>query len=234
MKKIVIVLIVIALAVGIGIWWYNSSKETPEKQDSTYQAERSSTNTNMDKNTTENQNTNVDLNINTNTNTNINTNTTAQDQTPKTETEIASFSTKIYNKDEERQNNIGITCRTLSSKEIKPGETFSFCDTVGKSTTAKGYQEADIYVDGKKEQGLGGGNCQVSTTLYNAVLQVSGLEVVERHQHSGHVPYVGEGKDAAVAYGAYDFKFKNNTQNIIKIMMESTAENVTARLLQIS
>ena len=210
MKKIVIVLIGIALVVGVGIWWYNSSKETPENQESTYQAERSSTNTN------------------------INTNTTAQASTPKTETEIASFSTKIYNKDEERQNNIGITCRTLSSKEIKPGETFSFCDTVGKSTTAKGYQEADIYVDGKKEQGLGGGNCQVSTTLYNAVLQVSGLEVVERHQHSGHVPYVGEGKDAAVAYGAYDFKFKNNTQNTIKIMMESTAENVTARLLQVS
>lgn len=234
MKKIVIVLIGIALAVGVGIWWYNSSKETLENQESTYQAERSSTNTNTDKNTTENQNTNTNVNLNTNTNTNINTNTTAQASTPKTETEIASFSTKIYNKDEERQNNIGITCRTLSSKEIKPGETFSFCDTVGKSTTAKGYQEADIYVDGKKEQGLGGGNCQVSTTLYNAVLQVSGLEVVERHQHSGHVPYVGEGKDAAVAYGAYDFKFKNNTQNTIKIMMESTAENVTARLLQVS
>lgn len=151
----------------------------------------------------------------------------------KKEVEIASFSTKIYNKDTDRQNNIGITCRTLSSKEVNPGEVFSFCDTVGKATHAKGYEEADIYVDGKKEQGLGGGNCQVSTTLYNAVLQVPELEVIERHQHSGHVPYIQKGKDAAVAYGSYDFKFKNNSDNVIKIVMENTAENITARLIKI-
>lgn len=64
-----------------------------------------------------------------------------------------------------------ITCKTLSSKKVEPGEIFSFCNTVGKATTAKGYKEADIYVNGKKEKGLGGGNCQVSTTLYNAVLK---------------------------------------------------------------
>ena len=93
--------------------------------------------------------------------------------------------------------------------------------------------EADIYVDGKKEQGLGGGNCQVSTTLYNAVLKVPELEVVERHEHSGHVPYVEEGKDAAVSYGAYDFKFKNNSENVIKIVMENTADNITAKLIKI-
>ena len=230
MKKIAIVLIGIALVAGVGIWWYQSSKENQPNQGSSYQADRSSTNTNVDKKVTENQNTNINSNMNTN----VNTNTATQDSTPKTEIEIANFSTRIHNKDEERQNNIGITCKTLSSKEIKPGETFSFCDTVGKSTSSKGYQKADIYVDGKKEQGLGGGNCQVSTTLYNAVLQVPGLEIVERHQHSGHVPYVEAGKDAAVAYGAYDFKFKNNTQNTIKIVMENTPENVTARILQVN
>lgn len=246
MKKIAIVLIGIALVAGVGIWWYNSSKDNQENQGTTYQAERSSTNMNVDKDTTENNTTNNHTNTNTSTNTNTNSNsntnandkintnanTSTQELTPKAEIEIARFSTKIYNKDKERQNNIGITCKALTSIEIKPGETFSFCNTVGKSTSSKGYQEADIYVDGKKEQGLGGGNCQVSTTLYNAVLQVPGLEVVERHQHSGHVPYVGEGKDAAVAYGAYDFKFKNNTQNTIKIMMENSAENVTAILLK--
>lgn len=226
MKKLFIVLIVIVLVVGVGIWWYNLSKDKQENQDTTYQAERSSTNTNI---TNPNNNTNTDKNK---VNENISTNTYTQNLTP--ETEIASFSTKIYNKDKERQNNIGITCRALSSKEIKPGETFSFCDTVGKSTTEKGYQKADIYVDGKKEQGLGGGNCQVSTTLYNAVLKIPELEVIERHQHSGHVPYIEEGKDAAVAYGAYDFKFKNNTQNTIKIMMENTADNITAKILKIS
>ena len=240
MKKLLIVLIIVAIATGIGIWWYNSSKDNQENQNSTYQAERSSTNTNIENQSTNaTKNTNTDTNNTTeqskvNENSSNNTNTSTQNSTQVTETEIASFSTKIYNKDEERQNNIGITCKTLSSKEVKPGETFSFCDTVGKSTTAKGYQEADIYVDGKKEQGLGGGNCQVSTTLYNAVLQVPELEVVERHQHSGHVPYITEGKDAAVAYGAYDFKFKNNSQNTIKIMMESTADNITARILKVA
>ena len=151
----------------------------------------------------------------------------------KSENEIATFSTKIYNKDEDRQNNITITCKTLSGKEIQPGETFSFCDTVGKATHEKGYEEADIYVDGKKEQGLGGGNCQVSTTLYNAVLQVQELEVIEKHEHSGKVPYIEKGKDAAVSYGAYDFKFKNNTDGVIKIIMENTPDSITAKLIKI-
>ena len=216
MKRAIIVFSIFVVAFGIGIWFYNSiikenvnsSQAQNDTNSSNYQAEKSSTNTN----TASNANKTTVINK---------------------ETEIANFSTKIYNKDEERQNNIGITCRTLSTKEIQPGETFSFCDTVGKSTSAKGYQEADIYVDGKKEQGLGGGNCQVSTTLYNAVLKVPELEVVERHKHSGHVPYIEEGKDAAVSYGAYDFKFKNNSNNVIKIVMENTADNITAKLIKI-
>lgn len=215
MKKIILVLIFTVLIIGAGIWWWNYTKNSENKSQnisntSNYQAERSSTNNNTI--------------INNNSNTN---------KVTKSETEIAEFSTKIYSKDEERQNNINITCKALSAKEIKPGETFSFCDTVGKSTEEKGYKEADIYVEGKKEQGLGGGNCQVSTTLYNAVLKVSELEVIERHQHSGHVPYVEEGKDAAVSYGSYDFKFKNNTNNTIKIIMENTEDNITAKIIKI-
>ena len=212
MKKKIIVFIIFVVAFGIGIWCYNSIKkenvnslQAQKYTNSTnYQAEKSSTNSNANKTAV-----------------------------IKKETEIASFSTKIYNKDEERQNNIGITCRILSTKEVKTGEIFSFCDIVGKSTSAKGYQEADIYVDGKKEKGLGGGNCQVSTTLYNAVLKVPELEVLERHKHSGHVPYIQEGRDAAVSYGAYDFKFKNNSNNVIKIVMENTADNITAKLIKI-
>ena len=153
---------------------------------------------------------------------------------PKKETEIANFATKIYNKDQERQNNITLTCNTISNTEVEPGEIFSFCDTAGKATTDRGYQKADIFVDGKKVQGLGGGNCQVSTTLYNAVLSVPNLEVVERHEHSSYVPYIEEGKDAAVAYGSYDFKFKNNTQNTIKIVMQNTADSVIAKIIEIS
>lgn len=226
MKKYILIIIAIVLITG-GVWWWKASnnniKETQEKNStSNYQVERSSTNQNVENNTNTSNATNS-------------TNNQQQNQTevPSKEIEIARFSTKVYNKDSKRQNNMAITCKALSTKKIEPGETFSFCNTVGKATSSKGYQEADIYVDGKKEKGLGGGNCQVSTTLYNAVLKVPELEVTERHQHSGKVPYIQAGKDAAVAYGAYDFKFKNNTGSTIKIVMENTSNNITAKIIKL-
>lgn len=145
---------------------------------------------------------------------------------------LSEFTTKIYSTDSARQNNINITCNTLNGKIINNGETFSFCNTVGKATSAKGYQEADIYDhDGKKEKGLGGGNCQVSSTLYNAVLKVNSLKVTERHAHSNKVPYVEKGKDAAVAYGSYDLKFINNTGYSIKIYASTDGKTVTTKLV---
>ena len=205
MKKMIIILIVIIGFIVVGIWWYNSNitEQVPSAEKNINYQAQKS-----------------------------NTNTNIEKQTKK-EIEISNFSTKIYNKDEERQNNISIACQNLSSKEVLPGEIFSFCDILGKTTHAKGYEEADIYVDGKKEQGLGGGICQVSTTLYNAVLQVSGLEVLERHQHSGRVPYIQKGNDAAIAYGSYDFKFKNNTKDVIKIIIDNTPDTITAKLIKI-
>lgn len=237
MKKTVIIVVAILLVTGIGFWWWKSSNDRKvsenNKNESNYQAEKSSVNKEIKNTENSNQNESVNktnTNVN-NTETNKNVSNTSNNVNNSTsEKEIAKFSTKIYTKEAERQNNISITCKTLSSKKVEPGETFSFCNTVGKATKAKGYQEADIYVDGKKEKGLGGGNCQVSTTLYNAVLKVPGLDVVERHQHSNDVPYIKDGKDAAVAYGSYDFKFKNNTGKTIRIVMENTAQNITARI----
>lgn len=241
MRKIIITILIVAITIGAGTWWYFNSKsenDVGNNKTSTYQAERSSTatknNNNGDENTSNVENNpNTPDNKNNSDNANNQTEENTQTEGAKKETEIASFTTKIHNKDKERQNNMKITCDALTNKEIKAGETFSFCNTVGKSTTAKGYEKADIYVDGKKEQGLGGGNCQVSTTLYNAVNKVSGLNITERHQHSGKVPYIQSGKDAAVAYGAYDFKFKNNTGSIIKIVMEKTEGNVTAKIIKL-
>ena len=239
MKKTILIIIAIILAVGAGVWWWNSQNNNKrnaevENNTSNYQAERSNVKQNIDKDTDNNNinNTNSTNTTNQNNNTDTPTPKNEVNTTQKKETEISQFSTKIHNKDPERQNNIAITCKTLSNKEVGKGETFS-CNTVGKATSLKGYQEADIYVDGKKKQGLGGGNCQVSTTLYNAVLKVSGLEVVERHQHSGKIPYIQQGKDAAVSYGAYDLKFKNNTNNAIKIVMENTSDNITAKLIKL-
>ena len=152
---------------------------------------------------------------------------------PQVKEEILStFSTKIYSNDTSRQNNINITCSTLNGTVVKNGATFSFCNTIGPSNSSKGYQEADIFdKNGNKKKGLGGGNCQVSTTLYNAVLAVPSLTVTERHEHSNHVPYIEEGKDAAVAYGSYDLKFVNNSGNDIKITAATDASAISISIV---
>lgn len=152
----------------------------------------------------------------------------------KSEELLAQFSTKIYSTDSARQNNLEITSKKLNGTVVKPNETFSFTKTIGPSTAAKGYEEADIYdSNGNKIKGYGGGNCQVSYTLYNAVQKVSSLEVVERHEHSNTVPYVKEGHDAAVAYGSVDFKFKNTNNFSIKILVETSKKYVVVKLMKI-
>lgn len=161
-------------------------------------------------------------------------NTVNNNITEPTENEISSFTTELLTDDKSRENNIDITCGKLNNVIIKPGEIFSFTNTVGQSTTEKGYEKANVFdADGNTFKGLGGGNCQVSSTLYNAVLEAN-LEVVERHEHSNIVHYVPQGRDAAVAYGSLDFKFKNNTNSDIKIYASSTETNVTVRLVKLA
>ena len=152
---------------------------------------------------------------------------------PSKETEIASFTTKIYTKDSGRQNNLTIACSTLNDTTVENGKTFSFTKTVGKATSGKGYKKADVFRNGDVIEALGGGLCQVSTTLYNAVLKVPELKVTERHPHSNKVPYIKSGKDAAVSFGAQDFKFINNTGNIVKIKASNTKNNVTVKIIKI-
>lgn len=112
------------------------------------------------------------------------------------------------------------------------GETFSFNQIVGKPTTERGYQEANVIIDKKKARGIGGGNCQVSSTLYNAVLNLPNLVVLERHEHGKDVTYVPEGKDAAVSYGSLDLKFRNDTEYDICIKASSDNNSIVIRLLQ--
>lgn len=111
---------------------------------------------------------------------------------------------------------------------------FLFVILYGKPTADKGYEEADSFdKDGNTVQTLGGGNCQVSSTLYNVVLQIPELKVVERHAHSKEVHYVAKDKDAAVSYGSVDFKFKNNTGSDIKIYASSDLTSVNIRIVKI-
>ena len=104
----------------------------------------------------------------------------------------------------------------------------------GPAKPEDGYKKADTFdSDGDIYQEYGGGKCQVSTTLYNAVKNVSGLEVVERHEHSNYVPYIEEGQDAAVAYGSVDFKFKNNNSYPIKIVASATDNEINIKIIKI-
>lgn len=149
------------------------------------------------------------------------------------EEELASYSTKLSGSSEGRLTNIRITCGKLNGIEVSAGDTFSFCDATGPSTAEEGYKEATVFLDGKEVQALGGGNCQISSTLYNAVLAVSNLKVVERHEHGKDVSYVPDGKDAAVAYGSIDFKFKNNLGNDIKLYFSSDDSTLTVRIVKL-
>lgn len=231
--RIFIILAILAL-IGIGIYFYMQNRN-PNNEDSNYEANRTS----VENNTSNSENnTSNEENTSNNESTAETTNTTAEntsnvENTAKAfEKQISAFSTKIYSNDANRTKNMEITTSTLDGTIVKTGETFSFCNTVGPATSSKGYLKADIYDhDGNKKKGYGGGNCQVSSTLYNAVLAVSNLTVIERHPHSNHVPYVPDGKDAAVAHGSYDFKFRNDTGNDIKILSSVTEGLVNVTLM---
>ena len=126
------------------------------------------------------------------------------------------YKTSFNPGEKNRTINLKLAAAAINGQIIQPGKTFSFNKTVGPRTRERGYLEATIFVGGKKEQGLGGGICQVSSTLYNAVLN-SKLKVVERHTHSLPVTYVPTGKDATVSYGYLDFRFQNNRNYPVKI-----------------
>ena len=130
---------------------------------------------------------------------------------------LGSFSTKITDKTPERLNNIKLGVEKLNGAIIRPNEEFSFNNHIGPRTKEAGFEKAIIFDGhGNKMDGYGGGVCQISSTLYNAVLS-AGLPVTERHEHSRSVPYIEQGKDASVSYDSEDLKFINTSNNNLKI-----------------
>lgn len=121
---------------------------------------------------------------------------------------IASFNTGYQSSPTERAQNIELAARFINGKCLKPGEIFSFNNIVGERTKERGFKEAAVIVGNKVESGYGGGICQVSSTLYNAVLK-TGLKPIERTHHTLPTAYVDLGLDATVDFGGIDFKFKN-------------------------
>ena len=209
MKKILGVLFFLGLIIGITIFIFNGNNNN---QDS-YIAKRT---------VTETQNSN---------------NTSKSNEIEKKENKeetISEFSTRLPNDTKSWDHNIKLACRALNGTIVKSGEIFSFWDNLGCPTKEKGYKEAKTFTsDGKVTQSYGGGVCQISTTIYNAVLKVEGLEVKERHEHSRDVAYIVDGKDAAVSYNSADLKFKNTLDYDIKLEAKVEKRKVKIKLIRI-
>ena len=130
---------------------------------------------------------------------------------------LSTYSTRYSTSDRDRTTNLQLAAEKINGTVLMPGETFSYNQVVGERTIAAGYKEAPIYVEGEVVDGLGGGICQITSTLYNAVLYAN-LEIVERSNHQFVPSYVTASRDATVVYGSIDFKFKNNRDYPIKIV----------------
>ena len=154
MKNKIWFLLIIILAVIISVVIYFGIKSKDDSSNTNYDTSRTSTN---NENTTNIENTNNESKNEDKTNSN-NTDENKEQEASEPqykEEQLSTFSTKIYSKDSERQNNINITCNTLNDTIVKNGETFSFCNTVGKATSSKGYEEADVFDhNGNKTKGL--------------------------------------------------------------------------------
>ncbi|MCH1624309.1 VanW family protein [Ferdinandcohnia quinoae] len=131
-------------------------------------------------------------------------------------TKIGQYVTYFNSNNEARSTNISLSTSAINNYVILPNETFSFNKVVGKRTTAKGYLAAPEIVKGELIEGIGGGICQVSSTLFNAVDR-AGVEIIKRYSHSKRVPYVPPGRDATVSWYGPDFTFKNSYNQPILI-----------------
>ncbi|NOV00442.1 VanW family protein [Paenibacillus planticolens] len=142
---------------------------------------------------------------------------------------ISEFTTTFPASGEGRIHNIRSTAASIQDLLMAPGETFDYSKIIAQTETQFGYKEAPVILNGKLVPGIGGGICQVSTTLYNAVLR-SGLAIVERRNHSLPVSYVTLGQDATFANGYINFKFRNNTDAYLLIRTVTTDRDVTVKL----
>lgn len=198
-KKWIFGIIILLIIGGVILYFIFGRNNTSPESD--YTPSRISTNTTLAENTERPNNI---------------TNTTSN-ETQQTETKISSFSTPIVDDHKNRINNIKITCSRISGTIVKSNEEFSFCEVVGQPSSEDGYKEAHAFVNGKLTNAIGGGNCQVSTTIYNAAKKIDGVEITERHEHDKPVGYIEMGKDATVAYDYLDLKFKNNNNFDLKL-----------------
>lgn len=136
---------------------------------------------------------------------------------------LSKFSTSFTSSNSNRSTNIRLAAQKINGTVLMPGETFSYNQVVGKRTAAAGFKPAPAYFGGEVVQEYGGGICQVSSTLYNAVLYAN-LEITERTNHGFKPSYVTPGLDATVSWGGPDFKFTNNRDYPVRISCDTSGK----------
>lgn len=142
---------------------------------------------------------------------------------------LGTYATSYDNSNANRAYNISVAAAGLDGLVLKPGEVLSFNKEVGPRSTEAGYKTAKVILNDELVDGLGGGVCQVSTTLYNAVL-LANLEIVERYNHTLPISYVPIGRDATVVFQGLDFKFRNNTGSCLYIQAYANNGKVTIKI----
>lgn len=142
---------------------------------------------------------------------------------------IGRYITSFNPRNKKRSTNIQLAVEAINNHVVFPGDTFSFNSVVGKRTTEKGYEKAKVIVKGEYAEDIGGGICQVSSTLFNAV-DSAGLKIVQRFSHSRHVPYIPPGRDATVSWYGPDFEFKNMYNQPILIQAKTIGNLLVIKL----
>ena len=143
---------------------------------------------------------------------------------------IAAYTTSLANRSAGQIENAVSAVRTLNGAVVRPGEVFSFNRRVGPWTADRGYRRAPVSYDGEITLAVGGGVCQLSTTLYGAAL-MAGMDIVERHRHFWPVNYAKPGLDAAVAFPAVDLRFRNPLPTLVRIRARRQGDRLIAELL---
>ena len=143
--------------------------------------------------------------------------------------QLSTYTTRYNAGNYNRSNNLELAAKAINGTILMPGETFSYNQTVGERTISAGYKAAGAYAGGKVVQDVGGGICQISSTLYNEVL-LANLEVTDRSNHCFETSYVAAGRDATVNWGTVDFQFKNNRNYPIKIETAAKDGIATAQI----
>lgn len=144
---------------------------------------------------------------------------------------LSYFTTKYDISNKDRTTNLELAASKIDGTILSPGEEFSYNTIVGARTISAGYKEAKVYSNGEVVDGIGGGICQISSTLYNSVI-LANLDVTERYNHQFITSYVPAGRDATVVYGVKDLKFINNRSYPIKIEMKVSNGLVTCSILR--